>query len=65
MSPRNTKAEQARAIETLRQIQELARDELAHEMGGALTPGTLRSLSYWIARAWEAGNDAERKRKGG
>lgn len=56
--PRDKEAE--RAIEALRQIQTLARDELATKLGGAMSAETMRILSYWIARAWEAGRDYKR-----
>lgn len=52
-----------RMIEVLREIQELARIDLAREVGGELSQPALRLLSYWLARAWEAGSDYERERK--
>lgn len=51
-----------RAIEILREIQELCRIDVARSIGGAISQATLRVISYWIARAWEAGVDYQKSR---
>lgn len=52
-----------RAIETLREIAELARIELAAAMGGPLTQRALKVLSYFLAMAWEAGVDYQKRKE--
>lgn len=52
-----------RMIEVLREIQELARIDIAKAEGGELSQITIRALGYWLARAWEAGNAYEKERQ--
>lgn len=48
-----------RAIQDLREILELVRMELAESIGGELSLDSIQVISYWLARAWEAGRDYE------
>lgn len=52
----------ARAIQDIRDLVELARTELAEAQGGELSLDSLQIISYWLARAWEAGRDYEIQR---
>ena len=52
-----------RAIETLREYTELARIEQSAAMTGPLTMRAIKVLSYWLARAWEAGVDDQKSKR--